>query len=293
MSSRGAVLTLVAVLLLRTGAAAEDLRFEASAIAATAAAVRAKEAATDQAGERALELRWIQECGWYRERGPNCFLSGPGDTVLLFRGERGEHPSFMIAPVLRWDVARSGLCGAECALSNLPEALLRLYASLAAHDFELESSLRYLYDFPTRSWSGYRVGSSATFPLSSLPRVSDPRSSIRAYTPAQLMVTTHVMEEHVNLVDAGGTRRALDPMVSFSASPMAAAGFAQDGRLIVLAVPRERFLPASAGCPATLVPRGRFLDVRACPRTHRDDMEDEYDASLFVDADLVHAVYRR
>ncbi len=221
-------------------------------------------------------------------------MPGPAGTVLLFRGERGLHPTFAIAPILRWDVATSGLCGAECTAQNLPAALERLYASLAAHDFPLETSLRYLFDFSRRVWNGYRVGSTTTFPLASLPRAGGGGAGIRGYTPGALMVTTHVMEEYVNLVDAAGTRRPLDPLVSFTASPRTAAGFTgSPGHLLVLAVPRERLLPRAAGCPAGLPAPGTFLDVRACPRTARPDLESEYDTPFFVEAGLIHEAYRR
>ncbi|MDX6770304.1 MAG: hypothetical protein SF051_12285 [Elusimicrobiota bacterium] len=289
--------TLLALSCLLAGAAtaaADPPRFEAAAIAETARVVRAKEAVADPDEPARLTAAWDAACGWYRERDPDCFLPGPGDTVLLFRGERGDHPTFAIAPILRWDVATSGLCGAECRADNLPEALERLYASLAAHDFALETSLRYLYDFGRRAWYGYRVGTTATFRLSSLPRPGGGGQGIRGFSPGALMVTTHVMEEYVKLVEADGTRRPLDPLVSFSASPRAALGFTgSPGHLLVLAVPRSRLLPRSAGCPAGLPAPGTFLDVRACPRTARQDQESEYDAPLFIAAELVHAAYRR
>lgn len=294
----------------RAFAAAALLLLGAPALAATLAE---DVAAANRAAER-LDRPWDDGFAVYRDAyrrkcGSSLLSSGgcllteedvpvvapprPG-RVLLFRGAGLERTA--AARVSLWASGPEGrwLCGADCDYDGLSLALRRLGLGLVGSAVAGRGSLFYdrrlgiwgVVDLP---WDDMPAPAAGTLvPLRDVP---PSRDAVRLGSVMEVFVRTHVLDEGPKVLDRPGEPLELDPMVSFSADPERAAGFAA-ARLIVVSVPAGDVLTSPSACGSEAPARGIFLDVRACAAGDFGH-EREYDAFLVVDGALIVDALRR
>jgi hypothetical protein len=116
--------------------------------------------------------------------------------------------------------------------------------------------------------------------------VYKPGATGPALTFLQILAFFHVESSYLYFNDPALGPVSIDPLISYSASPLVATGFGHRGRLIVLSVPEDEILP---DCGEEVPKPGRILNGHLCESQTAFPLEREFDVVLFP---LPHLVWK-